>query len=138
PGHVDVPIRTVPRGARVGAGGVSGSDHSRRVATIGPLAGRPFELAYDHVVIAPGSISRVLPVPGLAERAVGFKTVAEAIYLRNQVLSRMDAAESTTDVEARRRALTFLFVGGGYAGVEALAELEDLARDASRSYRTFG
>jgi NADH dehydrogenase len=48
----------------------------------------------------------------------------------------MDAAESTSDAEIRRRALTFLFVGGGYAGVEALAELEDLARDACRYYRT--
>src|SRR5207244_239501 len=64
------------------------------------------------------------------------KTVTEAIFLRNQVLSRMDVAESTENAPARRRALTFLFVGGGYAGVEALAELEDLARDACRYYRT--
>jgi len=86
--------------------------------------------------VGPGSISRVLPVPGLADQAVGFKTVTEAIFLRNQVLSRMDVAESTENAPARRRALTFLFVGGGYAGVEALAELEDLARDACRYYRT--
>jgi NADH:ubiquinone reductase (H+-translocating) len=138
PRHVVVPLRTVLRRTRVLTGQVTSLDHAGRVARVEPLEGPAFDLTYDHVVIAPGSISRVLPVPGLADRAIGFKTVAEAIHLRNQVLSRMDAAESTTDVEARRRALSFLFVGGGYAGVEALAELEDLARDASRSYRTFG
>ena len=138
PRHVVVPLRTVLRRSRVVTGLVTSLDHATRVARVEPLEGPAFDLTYDHVVIAPGSISRVLPVPGLAERAIGFKTVAEAIHLRNQVLSRMDVAESTTDVEARRRALSFLFVGGGYAGVEALAELEDLARDAGRSYRTFG
>jgi len=136
PRHVVVPLRTVLKRTRVVTGEVSALDHARRTATVAPTDGPAFDLAYDHVVIAPGSISRVLPVPGLAERAVGFKTVAEAIYLRNQVLSRMDAAESTDDPAARRRALAFLFVGGGYAGVEALAELEDLARDACRYYRT--
>jgi NADH dehydrogenase len=136
PRHVVIPLRTVLRRTRVITGQVTALDHGGRTATIQPTAGPAFDLVYDHVVIAPGSVSRVLAVPGLADRAVGFKTVAEAIYLRNHVLSRLDAAESTTDQGARRRALTFLFVGGGYAGVEALAELEDMARDASRYYRT--
>jgi NADH dehydrogenase len=105
------------------------------VASVRPAESEPYDVGYDVVVIGLGSVSRVLPVPGLAERAIGFKSVAEAIYLRNHVLSRMDAAESTTDEQVRKRALTFLFVGGGYAGVEALAELEDLARDACRYYR---
>src|SRR6266567_386983 len=135
PRHVVVPLRTVLKRTRVVTGEVSALDHARRTATVAPTDGPAFDLAYDHVVIAPGSISRVLPVPGLAERAIGFKTVAEAIYLRNQVLSRMDAAESTDDASLRARALTFMFVGAGYAGVEALAELEDLARDACRYYR---
>jgi len=136
PRHVVIPLRTVLRRTRVITGQVTALDHAGRTATVQPTAGPAFDLGYDHVVIAPGSVSRVLAVPGLADRAVGFKTVAEAIYLRNHVLSRLDAAESTTDEGARRRALAFLFVGGGYAGVEALAELEDLARDASRYYRT--
>ena len=76
----------------------------------------------------------MLPIPGLAEHGVGFKTVAEAIWLRNHVLSRLDVAAETDDPERRRAALTFVFVGGGYAGVEALGELEDLARDALESY----
>jgi NADH dehydrogenase len=135
PRHVVVPLRTVlHRHVRLITGVITGIDHDRRVATVRPSGGEPRDLLYDVVVIGLGSVSRVLPVPGLAERAVGFKTVAEAIYLRNQVLSRMDFAESTTDPAARVRALTFLFVGGGYAGVEALAELEDLARDACRYF----
>jgi NADH:ubiquinone reductase (H+-translocating) len=85
-------------------------------------------------VVAPGSVARTLPIPGLAENGIGFKTVGEAIFLRNHVLAKLDIAASTSDVELRRRALSFVFVGGGYAGVEALAELEDMARDACKSY----
>lgn len=136
PRHVVVPLRTVLRRVRLITGEVTALDHGRRVARVRPSAGGSYDLAYNVVVVAPGAVSRVLPVPGLAEQGIGFKSVAEAIYLRNQVLSRMDAAESTTDERTRRRALTFLFVGGGYAGVEALAELEDLARYACRHYRS--
>jgi NADH:ubiquinone reductase (H+-translocating) len=136
PRHVVVPLRTVLRRVRLVTGSIVSVDPTTKVATVAPAEGPPWELPFDQLVVALGSVSRVLPVPGLAERAIGFKTVAEAISLRNQVLSRMDAAESTADPDVRRRALTFLFVGGGYAGVEALAELEDLARDACRYYRT--
>ena len=136
PRHVVVPLRTVLPRVRVITGEVTALDHGRRVARVRPSAGGSYDVAYDVVVVAPGAVSRALPVPGLAEQGIGFKSVAEAIYLRNQVLSRMDAAESTTDERTRLHALTFLFVGGGYAGVEALAELEDLARCACRHYRT--
>lgn len=136
PRHVVVPLRRVFRRARLLVGAVTGLDHDARVASVQPVEGQPFSLPYDHVILGPGSVARVLPVPGLAERAVGFRSVAEAVYLRNQVLSRMDVAESSTDPDVRRRALTFLFVGGGYAGVEALGELEDLARDAARYHPT--
>ncbi|MFD4769843.1 NAD(P)/FAD-dependent oxidoreductase [Streptomyces niveus] len=93
-----------------------------------------FEMTYDELVLAPGSISRTLPVPGLAEHGIGFKTVEEAIALRNHVLEQMDIASSTRDPELRDAALTYVFVGGGYAGVEALAELADMARYATRYY----
>lgn len=136
PRHVVVPLRTVLRRVRVITGEVTALDYGRRVARVRPSAGGSYDVAYDVVVVAPGAVSRALPVPGLAGQGIGFKSVAEAIYLRNQVLSRMDAAESTSDERTRLRALTFLFVGGGYAGVEALAELEDLARYACRHYRT--
>lgn len=81
---------------------------------------------------------RILIVGGLAENGIGFKTIAEAIHLRNRVLSRLDAAVVLQDPDARRRALTFVFVGGGYAGVEAIAELQDMARDASASIPGLG
>jgi NADH dehydrogenase len=138
PRHVVVPLRTVLGRTTLVTAEVTAVKHDRRVAVIRPPEGDPREIAYDTVVVALGSVSRVLPVPGLAEVAVGFKTLAEAIFLRNQVLQCMDAAESTDDRGLRSRLLTFVFVGGGYAGVEALAELEDLARDASRNYTRIG
>jgi NADH:ubiquinone reductase (H+-translocating) len=135
PRHVVIPLRRVLKGARVVTGWLDSVDHPARRATVRPAEGEPIEIRYDHVVIGLGAVSRVLPVPGLAERAVGFTTVPEAIYLRNRVLDRMDLAESTDDPDVRRRALTFVFVGGGYSGVQGMAELEDLARDACRYYR---
>ena len=84
--------------------------------------------------MAPGSVSRTLPIPGLREQGIGFKTIGEAIYLRNHVLDRLDVAAVTPDPEVRKASLTFVFVGGGYAGIEALAEMEDMVRDALRYY----
>ncbi len=69
----------------------------------------------------------------MAEQALGFKQVEEALALRNRVLSRIEDAASTWEEERRRRLLTFVFVGGGFAGVEAIAELEDMARAFVRS-----
>jgi NADH:quinone reductase (non-electrogenic) len=134
PRAVTVPLRRVLRHCEIVIGEVQRIDHDRRVANVRLVDEREIELGYDVVVLSPGSWSRVLPIPGLAEHGVGFKTVPEAIWLRNHVLSRLDAAAETDDPERRRAALTFVFVGGGYAGVEALGELEDLARDALGSY----
>src|SRR3954462_5954279 len=134
PRHVVVPLRRVLRRCQVLSGRISGIDHARRAARFEPREGDGFDLSYDVLVLAPGSIARTMPIPGLRECGIGFRTVAEAIYLRNHVLSRLDIAASTADAELRRRALTFLFVGGGYAGIEAMAELEDMARDALDYY----
>jgi NADH dehydrogenase len=134
PRHVVVPLRTVLPHCRVLTGRVTAIEHARRTARIEPGEGSGFDFSYDQVVVAPGSIARTLPIPGLAEVGIGFKSVAEAVYLRNYVLSRLDAASSSVDPELRRRALTFVFIGAGYAGVEAMAELEDMARDACRYY----
>lgn len=135
PRHVVVPLRRVLHKCEVINARVVGVDHDRRVARLLTLEQEMIEQPYDEIVVALGSIARTLPIPGLAERGVGFKTIEEAIYLRNQVINRMDTAESSRDQGHRRRALTFVFVGGGYAGVEALAELEDLARYATRWYK---
>ncbi|POX39779.1 FAD-dependent oxidoreductase [Streptomyces sp. Ru73] len=139
PRHVVVPLRRVLDRCRVVIGEVTGIDHAKRTATLSTLATEEegtggIEMQYDELVLAPGSISRTLPVPGLAEFGIGFKTVEEAIGLRNHVLEQLDIASSTRDPAVRDAALTFVFVGGGYAGVEALAELEDMARYAVRYY----
>jgi len=134
PRHVVVPLRRTLKGTDVVTGRVVGIDHAHKVATIEPSEGATYQIAYDILVSALGSISRTLPIPGLADNAIGFKQIEEAIALRNHVLDRLDAASSTTDPDLRRRALSFVFVGGGYAGVEAMAELEDMARYATRYY----
>ncbi|MEU7428417.1 NAD(P)/FAD-dependent oxidoreductase [Streptomyces sp. NPDC040750] len=139
PRHVVVPLRRVLDRCHVVVGEVTSVDHAVRTAAVTTLAtaeeGRAAELLdYDELVLAPGSISRTLPVPGLAEYGIGFKTVEEAIGLRNHVIEQMDIASSTRDPAIRDAALTFVFVGGGYAGVEALGELEDMARYAARYY----
>ncbi|GAA0947881.1 NAD(P)/FAD-dependent oxidoreductase [Kribbella koreensis] len=134
PRHVVVPLRKTLKGCRVVTGRVVGVDHERKVAQVMPEEGPDYELAYDQIVIAIGSIARTLPIPGLAEEATGFKNVEEAIALRNKVLDRLDVASSQPDPALRKSALTFVFVGGGYAGIEAFAELEDMARYATRYY----
>ena len=110
--------------------------HAEAWARVRSVDGGEYDLHYDVLVLAPGSVARTLPIPGLAEEAVGFKTVEEAVHLRDRVLRNLDLAEASKDDEFRRRALTFTFVGGGYAGIEALAELEDMARRATRALRT--
>ena len=138
PRHVVVPLRRVLKHCRVITGLVSRVEHDRRSVVVEPASGDSYELGYDLLVVAPGSIARTLPIPGLAEQGIGFKTIGEAIFMRNHVLAMLDFASSTPDPAARRRALTFTFVGGGYAGVEALAELEDMARYACRYYPSLG
>ncbi|MBA0053790.1 NAD(P)/FAD-dependent oxidoreductase [Streptomyces sp. AJS327] len=139
PRHVVVPLRRVLPHCRLVIGEVREIDHESRTARVVTLAtvetgSEAIDIPYDEIVLAPGSVSRTLPVPGLAEHGIGFKTVEEAIGLRNHVLEQLDIASSTRDPALRDAALTFVFVGGGYAGVEALAELEDMARYACRYY----
>ncbi|MEW1584518.1 NAD(P)/FAD-dependent oxidoreductase [Micromonospora vinacea] len=134
PRHSVVPLRRELRRCKMVAGTVTRIEHDRKVATVQPISGPAREITYDHVIVAPGSVSRTLPIPGLHEQGIGFKTIGEAIYLRNHVLDRLDVAAATADPDVRRSALTFTFVGGGYAGIEALAEMEDMARDALRYY----
>ncbi|WSS24448.1 NAD(P)/FAD-dependent oxidoreductase [Streptomyces sp. NBC_01190] len=139
PRHVVVPLRRVLNKCRIVAGEATAIDPAARTVSvvtpaIAEVGGEPWHVSYDHLVLAPGSVSRTLPIPGLAENGIGFKTVEEAIGLRNHVLEQLDIASSTRDGAVREAALTFVFVGGGYAGVEALAELENMARFAVRHY----
>ena len=134
PRHVVVPLRRLLDKCEILTGRIDSVDHGRRVARIAPTRGEPYDLTYEVLVLAPGSVARTLPIPGLAEQAIGFKQVEEAIALRNQVLDKLDIATTITDHAARSALLTFVFVGGGYAGIEALAELEDMATYATRYY----
>lgn len=129
PRHITVPLRWALPRFHVVHGEVLELRHADRTAHVELVdSGDDRDIGYDHVVVCPGGAVRTLPVPGLAELAVGFRTIAEAVFLRNQVLTQLSVAASSTDPGIRRAALTFVVVGGGYAGVEALGELSDLSR----------
>ncbi|TAK68725.1 MAG: NAD(P)/FAD-dependent oxidoreductase [Actinomycetota bacterium] len=135
PRHTVVPLRKTLRRTTIVSAWVTKIDHARRTAWLKPLQGDPQQVDYDILVIAVGSVPRTLPIAGLAENGIGFKNVEEAIALRNRVIECLDIAETATDPLVRECNTTFVFVGGGYAGVEALGEIEDLARYATRFYR---
>jgi NADH:ubiquinone reductase (H+-translocating) len=133
PRHVVVPLRMMcPHADLVLGEAVSLDEESRHVVVETEAGG--IELEYTDLVVALGAVARVLPVPGLAEHALGFKDLADAIDLRNHVLRQLEAADAAVDPQVAKRHLTFVFIGAGYAGVEALAELADLVRDALRYY----
>ena len=144
PRHVVVPLRSELKQTDIRLGRVVGADPAlRRVQVLAPDPGSApggdpgdgtYELSYDQLIVAVGSVARTVPVPGLAEHAVGFKTLADAIALRNRVLHTLEVAEGSDDPDERRAQLTYVFSGAGYAGVEALAELQDLAADALDRY----
>ncbi|HVW45336.1 MAG TPA: NAD(P)/FAD-dependent oxidoreductase [Amycolatopsis sp.] len=134
PRHVVVPLRRVLKRCHVLTARVNKIEHGRRSVTVEAADGHIEQLNYDVLVVALGAVSRLLPIPGLAERGIGIKTIGEAIYLRNHVLTKLDQASSTLDPELRKRLLTFTVVGGGFAGIEALAELEDMSRFATQYY----
>lgn len=132
PRHAVVPLRRELKGAKVLQAKVTTIVHGERTVHAETDVGDALTLEYDELVVALGAVSRTLPIPGLAEFGIGFKYVEEAINLRNRVLGRIARAATITDAAQRRRLLTFVFVGGGFAGVEAFAETEDMARAALR------
>ena len=135
PRHVVVPLRQMCPHAELLLGRATELDLENRRVRV-ETEDEILTVGYENVVVALGAISRTLPIPGLADHALGFKTLPDAIYLRNHVLRRLEAAAAAPNEAHRRRELTFVFVGAGYAGVEALAELSDLVRDALRYYPT--
>jgi NADH dehydrogenase len=134
PRHVVVPLRSELERAQLRLGTVLGGDPARNSLTVRGLEGEVDELSYDYLVVALGSVSRTLPIPGLAEHAVGFKTLREALALRNQLVRCLEIAETIEDPEERAPYLNFVFVGAGYAGVEGVAELQDLGSDLIERY----
>jgi NADH dehydrogenase len=134
PRHVVVPLREQLHRTDLRLGTVVGADPDRNCLRVESAEGHVEELGYDHLIVALGSISRTFPIPGLAEHAIGFKTLPEAIALRNRLLRCFEAAETLEDPDERAAYLTFVFVGAGYAGVEGLAELQDFAADVIELY----
>lgn len=130
--HAVVPLRRELDGVKIMQGKVVAIRHADRAVEAITDFGDDLHLEYDELVVALGSVARTLPIPGLADVGIGFKHVEEAISLRNQVLGRLARAATTDDADLRRRLLAFVFVGGGFAGVEAFAETEDMARAALR------
>ena len=134
PRHVVTPLRDILRRTYLKLGAVTAHDPGARTVEITNHEGEVEELRYDQFLVALGSVSRLLPVPGLGQHAIGFKSLADAIWLRNHVIECLESANDTEDPARREEMLTFMFVGGGYAGLEALAELQDFAVDAMDKY----
>jgi NADH dehydrogenase len=133
PRHAVVPLRAMCPHAELLLGRATGVDLEARTAQIETDSGMQ-TIRWEELVLALGAVPRIVPVPGLTEHGLSFKSLADAIYLRNHVLRELEAADAAVDDGERRRRLTFVFVGAGYAGVEALAELSDLVEDAIRFY----
>jgi NADH:ubiquinone reductase (H+-translocating) len=134
PRHVVIPIREELHGTDIRLGRVTGADPHVRSVTYETGDRRTETIRYDQLIVSVGSVSRVLDIPGLAAHGLGFKTISEAIALRNRALSNLEIAESIEDPEERRKYLTFVFVGAGYAGVEGIAELQDFIADVIERY----
>jgi NADH dehydrogenase len=134
PRHVVIPVREELDRTEIRLGRVTSLEAGRNILCFRAADGRHEEMGYDQLVVALGSVSRVLPIPGLSEHGMGFKTLPEAIALRNHALLNLEIAEQLEDPEARRPYLTFVFVGAGYAGVEGIAELQGYVADVIDRY----
>lgn len=134
PRHVVTPLRDLLKRTYLRLGAVSGHDPAARTVTLTTHDGELEQLRYDQLLLATGSVSRSLPIEGLDRHAIGFKSLADAIWLRNHLIETLEGANATEDPERRGELLTYVFVGGGYSGLEALAELQDFAVDAIQRY----
>lgn len=135
--HVVVPLRRMLRDVGVEVGYIEGIDPvRRRVSVRRRQSGRTFGIDYDSLVIALGSVTDLRAVPGMADHAIGVRTLGDAFYLRNRALGMLEEAANEPDRDRRDALLTFVVVGGGSTGVEVGAELEDLLRTAHRTFST--
>ena len=135
PRHVVTPLRDILRRTNLRLGAICGHDPAARTVELcGPTRARRGRCATTSSWSRSGSVSRSLPIPGSTEHAIGFKSLADAIWLRNHVIETLEQANATEDPARREELLTYVFVGGGYSGLEALAELQDFAADAMDRY----
>ncbi|MDX6582277.1 MAG: hypothetical protein QOI10_1461 [Solirubrobacterales bacterium] len=134
PRHVVTPLRDLLKRTNLRLGAISAHDPAARTVELSGHDGTAETLRYDQLLVAVGSVSRSLPIPGLDEHAIGFKSLADAIWLRNHMIETLEDANATEDAARREQLLTYVFVRGGYSGLEALAELQDFAVDAMDRY----
>jgi NADH dehydrogenase len=133
--HVIVPIRTMAPKARLYTRTIESIDPVARTVTLGPGARpEPLTLSYDHLVIAMGTRLDYSKIPGMREHANQFKYLGDALYVRNQLVNALEEAETETDPEMKKRLLTFVVAGGGFSGVECIAEMNDFLREAVQAY----
>lgn len=136
--HIVAPIRRICPRVRFYEAEVEAIDLDRRSVTIAHEGGTRRQLAYDHLLIALGGVTNFYGIPGVADHSLTFKTLGDAIRLRNRALDMLERAELESDADRRRAMLTFVVVGAGFAGVETTAELDVFLRKAAALYRTFG
>ena len=125
--HSVVALRRHLKRTKVVAAKVTGINHADKVATITPIVGDPYELEYDQIVVTAGAVSRTFPIPGIADNAIGLKTIEEAVAIRDRLMSNFDKASMLPPGPERDRLLTVVVIGGGFAGIEVFAELRSLA-----------
>ncbi|WP_309066514.1 NAD(P)/FAD-dependent oxidoreductase [Microbacterium sp.] len=134
PRHAVVTHRRHLKRTNVITAKVTGIDHANKVATITPPVGDAYEFAYDQIVVTAGAVSRTFPIPGIADNAIGMKTIEEAVAVRDRLLTNFDKAAALPAGPERDRLLTVVVVGGGFAGIETFAELRSLASSLLPSY----
>jgi NADH dehydrogenase len=135
PRRVAVPLRTMLPRTRTVLGNVTGLDLAGKTVTVVDAEGRREDLSWDRLVIASGSVTRLLSIPGVARYAKGFKSVAESVYLRDHVLRQIELADQTEDPAERASRATFVVVGAGYTGTELVAQGKELTRQAGADAR---
>ncbi|HKK53159.1 MAG TPA: FAD-dependent oxidoreductase, partial [Myxococcota bacterium] len=124
PRHAVVPLRRMIDHGRFLMADVTDIDlEAQRVHAV-VRGGETHSLPYDHVIITPGSVTLMPPVPGLAEHGLQMKSMADAVGLRDRAIQLLEVADTSRDVETRRRLLRFVVVGGAYTGVEVAGELD--------------
>ena len=134
PRHSVSPVRTLLRHVRFVQAKVNGVDLDRRTVHAEPVGGgEPFDIHYDHLVLALGGIANTAVLPG-AERVMTFKSLADAIRLRNHTINLFERADAEPDAHRKRRMLTFVIVGGGLVGTELAGEWNDFLKNLARSY----
>jgi NADH dehydrogenase len=102
------------------------------VSWAGP-EGSSGQVGYDRLILTAGSVNKLLPIPGITDYATGFRTIAEALYLRDHIIRQLELAAVATDPEERRARCTFVVVGAGYTGTEVTAHGQRLTTRVART-----